>query len=87
MKLWIHLPVLLLIIYQGLQAEAGVRGYMPKWCLLPPKSGPCKGRKLRWRYDSNISKCRVFLYGGCEGNDNNFETEGKCRKICRKSGH
>ncbi|XP_060059454.1 hemolymph trypsin inhibitor B-like isoform X2 [Erinaceus europaeus] len=66
---------------------ASAIGYMPKWCLLPPKSGPCKGRKLRWRYDSNISKCRVFLYGGCEGNDNNFETEGKCRKICRKSGH
>ena len=27
-------------------------------------------------------KCRRFQYGGCEGNENNFETLRECNDIC-----
>ena len=26
----------------------------------------------------------MFLYGGCDGNENNFETKEECEKKCKK---
>lgn len=54
-------------------------------CLLPPRSGgpqECHGRYRRWHY-SNVGKnCREFIYGGCGGNDNNFESQSACEARC-----
>ncbi|XP_068454813.1 pleckstrin homology domain-containing family G member 3-like [Clinocottus analis] len=51
-------------------------------CAEPPLTGPCRASFLRWYYDPLNRKCSRFTFGGCEGNDNNFEEEDKCSDTC-----
>ena len=51
-------------------------------CSMPPMAGPCKGELVRWHYDPIVGRCRKFLYGGCEGNANNFASSGECETAC-----
>ncbi|XP_041353663.1 papilin-like isoform X2 [Gigantopelta aegis] len=52
-------------------------------CKLPSVTGHCHGYFKRWHYDSHTEKCQEFVYGGCEGNPNNFETKSSCEGKCR----
>ncbi|KAA2235905.1 hypothetical protein F0L74_32960, partial [Chitinophaga agrisoli] len=51
-------------------------------CLLPIKTGPCRGSFPRYAYDSSEDKCVEFIYGGCQANANNFETIEECEAAC-----
>jgi len=51
-------------------------------CEEPRKSGPCKGRHIRYFFNDKSRKCERFTYGGCEGNANRFMTKKACRKRC-----
>ncbi|MBN3321556.1 TFPI1 inhibitor, partial [Atractosteus spatula] len=44
--------------------------------------GPCKASKLSFYFNVNTHKCETFLYGGCLGNANNFETLAECEEKC-----
>ena len=33
-------------------------------------------------YDQATRECQPFLYGGCRGNANRFETQDECRNAC-----
>ncbi|KAI1733250.1 kunitz/Bovine pancreatic trypsin inhibitor domain-containing protein [Ditylenchus destructor] len=37
---------------------------------------------LRFYYDSTTQHCQPFLYSGCGGNGNRFESAAKCREAC-----
>ncbi|XP_028413435.1 papilin-like [Dendronephthya gigantea] len=52
-------------------------------CTLPAVPGPCEAHIERYFYNSSTSKCEKFYYGGCEGNENNFETIMQCKKSCK----
>ena len=54
-------------------------------CFLPRDPGPCKGQMVRYHYnnDPNVKDCVAFVYGGCRGNGNNFETAEECVSQCR----
>ena len=40
------------------------------------------GYMPRWFYNSKTEKCEDFIYGGCQENANNFDTEEKCKNTC-----
>lgn len=52
-------------------------------CVLPPESGPCRGKYQRFAYDGERDTCVPFFYGGCRGNRNNFLTNEDCLQTCR----
>ncbi|XP_074474187.1 protein AMBP-like [Sebastes fasciatus] len=52
-------------------------------CHAAPETGPCFGIHQRYYYNSSSMSCELFNYGGCVGNQNNFETERECFQRCR----
>jgi len=55
-------------------------------CKLPALVGECHDYVNRWYFNSLDGRCRQFYYGGCGGNENNFETEYSCENKCIDSG-
>ncbi|CAL1298900.1 unnamed protein product [Larinioides sclopetarius] len=53
-----------------------------KFCEIPSNPGDCEALITRFYYDSVEERCKEFIYGGCGGNSNNFETEEECKAIC-----
>lgn len=51
-------------------------------CRLPRDKGPCPGEFMRWFYNSTDKTCQEFVYGGCLGNLNRFETKEECSEQC-----
>ncbi|KAL7990137.1 hypothetical protein Chor_010491 [Crotalus horridus] len=51
-------------------------------CHLPSDTGPCRAFMRRWFYDKHSGRCREFIYGGCQGNANNFEDVEECERRC-----
>lgn len=44
--------------------------------------GACAGYHVRWYYDATREQCSQFVYGGCLGNANNFDTRELCQERC-----
>ncbi|XP_061910812.1 WAP, Kazal, immunoglobulin, Kunitz and NTR domain-containing protein 2-like [Entelurus aequoreus] len=51
-------------------------------CDLPSLQGPCKAYEPRWAFSSSLRQCQSFIYGGCGGNDNNFDSKEACGETC-----
>ncbi|XP_074833319.1 amyloid beta precursor like protein 2 isoform X1 [Carettochelys insculpta] len=53
-------------------------------CSQEAMTGPCRAVMPRWYFDLYKRKCIRFIYGGCGGNRNNFESEEYCLAVCKK---
>ncbi|KAK8782971.1 hypothetical protein V5799_015688 [Amblyomma americanum] len=58
----------------------------PDLCFLPPYPGPCVAFIPRFYYEAKTNQCKSFLYGGCHGNGNSFETMRECFAVCATLG-
>ncbi|XP_061398180.1 male accessory gland serine protease inhibitor-like [Musca vetustissima] len=44
----------------------------------------CLGYMPSWSYNVETNECVEFIYGGCMGNDNRFDTKELCEKKCKE---
>ncbi|XP_012695131.2 WAP, Kazal, immunoglobulin, Kunitz and NTR domain-containing protein 2 [Clupea harengus] len=66
--------------YQSCMLSCGAELAAP--CSLPPVQGPCKTYEPRWAYNQDLKQCQSFVYGGCGGNENNFDSREACEDAC-----
>ncbi|XP_042356937.1 kunitz-type protease inhibitor 1a isoform X2 [Plectropomus leopardus] len=52
-------------------------------CTELPDTGSCRESYSKWYYNPLSQKCVRFNYGGCHGNDNRFDTEQTCERVCK----
>ncbi|XP_077578342.1 amyloid beta precursor like protein 2 [Stigmatopora nigra] len=53
-------------------------------CAVEAETGPCRASMPRWHFDMSQRKCVLFIYGGCAGNRNNFDSEEYCMAVCKR---
>ncbi|XP_054649457.1 kunitz-type protease inhibitor 2 [Dunckerocampus dactyliophorus] len=51
-------------------------------CREPMKVGSCRAYFPKYYYDAANQTCRMFIYGGCGKNGNNFDTLEECQATC-----
>jgi spondin-1 len=51
-------------------------------CALDLEPGLCRGYFNRWFFNTSSGICEEFVYGGCRGNGNNFDSVEKCDEVC-----
>ncbi|ESO97997.1 hypothetical protein LOTGIDRAFT_100237, partial [Lottia gigantea] len=51
-------------------------------CAMLPKTGRCRAAILRYYFNSTTGRCESFIFGGCQGNGNNWRTLAECRQTC-----
>ncbi|XP_046638542.1 kunitz-type serine protease inhibitor nigrescinin-6-like isoform X2 [Daphnia pulicaria] len=81
----LHLSLVLLLLSTCLVVAQGNR---PDYCSLPPVmegEKQCKGYIRKWTFNETESTCASYIYGGCNGSKNLFDTEGECQAACPPS--
>jgi hypothetical protein len=51
-------------------------------CRLAKEPGSCRGFFPRYFHNPATGQCERFIYGGCQGNANNFQTLEECQAAC-----
>ena len=51
-------------------------------CTMPLAKGACQATLRRFYFDREAGTCKLFIFGGCQGNENNFETMDDCIENC-----
>uniref|UniRef100_A0A8D0GDJ8 Tissue factor pathway inhibitor n=1 Tax=Sphenodon punctatus TaxID=8508 RepID=A0A8D0GDJ8_SPHPU len=54
----------------------------PNFCFLEQEPGICRGLISRYFYNHESQQCEKFKYGGCLGNQNNFQSLEECHNTC-----
>ena len=55
-------------------------------CQLPLVTGNCEAAIPTLGYNKATKQCEQFNYGGCGGNDNQFESREACEDHCNEEG-
>ncbi|KAH9279199.1 Kunitz-type serine protease inhibitor [Echinococcus granulosus] len=51
-------------------------------CKQPIKAGMCLGYFPKWGMNQETGQCEEFIYGGCGGNMNQFDSKEQCELLC-----
>ena len=52
-------------------------------CNLPKAAGLCLAYFPSYFYNTHTGECESFVYGGCQGNANRFESRTECEQNCK----
>ncbi|WKY03565.1 hypothetical protein Q1695_004932 [Nippostrongylus brasiliensis] len=65
-------------------AEHGVCCPTPQMlCTEPLRVGDCKQSVKQYWYNAETRTCEGFIYTGCQGNNNRFNSMNECHRFCR----
>ena len=84
----IHGPrwsILIIVAWKLVQIDAISTGSRPDYCSLPPMMAgekKCKSYINKWTFNETEAACVSYIYGGCNGTKNLFDTEGDCQASC-----
>ncbi|XP_027595244.1 kunitz-type serine protease inhibitor bitisilin-1-like isoform X1 [Pipra filicauda] len=67
------------------EQSQGIRREFPASCLQPMDEGSCQDYSLLWYFHPEAKACRPFLFGGCRGNGNRFQSRRECERRCGAS--
>ncbi|XP_018570741.1 kappaPI-actitoxin-Avd3c-like [Anoplophora glabripennis] len=87
----LNLSFLLFAIFIANALCGDVQPFSESDCSIPPVlEGPtCNAYFIRYYWDSAQQRCVKFVYGGCRGTINNFESQRSCERVagrvCRNS--
>lgn len=51
-------------------------------CRMPKASGRCRAIIFKYYFDEATSTCQQFVFTGCGGNDNRFDSMADCERMC-----
>ena len=57
-------------------------GDMSAMCMQDRIKGPCRAVMMKFGYDQVTKNCVEYLYGGCSGSDNMFDSYEECAVSC-----
>ncbi|CAF1181055.1 unnamed protein product [Rotaria sp. Silwood1] len=80
-----NLIIYLFILFFTLAINVNCK--IPRECELAPETGPCRGMFPSFYYNPSTKQCESFIYGGCQGNANRFETKKDCHAQCSENNH
>ncbi|XP_075393062.1 kunitz-type protease inhibitor 2 [Tenrec ecaudatus] len=69
------------LLLPGAAAADGERSIY-ELCHVSRVVGRCRAAFPRWWYNISDGSCQQFVYGGCEGNSNNYLTQKQCLQQC-----
>ncbi|XP_015914290.1 boophilin-H2-like [Parasteatoda tepidariorum] len=72
--------------FESLEECRGVCGkaeHLPSACQQEKEVGECRAAVPRYFYNQETGECEFFIYGGCNGNSNNFNTKDDCEDVCK----
>jgi len=55
----------------------------PSFCAEAAMVGMCRAAFPKFYFNFETGACESFIYGGCGGNLNNFDTLNECEEACR----
>ena len=67
--------------------ETGHKVHCVDRCSQPVETGHCRAMFPRYAFNATSQRCEEFVYGGCSGNDNNFDNLEECQDECQKPGN
>ncbi|XP_051900159.1 kunitz-type protease inhibitor 2 [Pristis pectinata] len=70
------------ISYILLTESEGLSNQDNERCTAPKVVGNCRAAFPRWYFDPKTQTCNPFIYGGCNGNQNNYQSELECLTTC-----
>lgn len=55
----------------------------PSACFQEKATGSCRAYLTRYYFNKDTENCESFIYGGCRGNSNNFNSLEDCEAVCK----
>jgi len=70
------------VIFTFLRLGKCIPDYAAESCKLPRITGRCRGHFRRYYFNYEEKSCQPFVFGGCGGNANNFNSKHLCDLGC-----